>query len=437
MLFSGVWIGGWDPGSAESWSSSSTAAAEMAIYDALHNTNYLAGATLKGPLDLRRGRRCGDGVRSGERDRHEQGRTDTMFSTPHYSSQSISAGVQISTGILDYPPSTATDASYTAAAAAAATSFGENGGPVFHVGQGFLSRGDDAVLVAPAPPTTPSFSSSAAEATIATAATSASQTESDSELVELSRLIDLDAPPRDGADEGGFSYGSPATAISASASSSGGSVWSSEDDERDQKLHSPSSKLSASSSTLATIASSPSATVSHHLMASMLVDLNCNDENFSCFGESILFGCEEDELQNVEEVQPADLALPPENSSNEVEQRPNVAATLDVHDGPLERDSETKRYHCPHCEKSFQYGSRLRRHLTAHQSKRHQCSLCDKFFSRADVLASHRAKVHGEPESVTSSPVSAVPPQKRFSCPQCPAYLKSRHHLQGRTAFAQ
>ena len=343
-----------------------------------------------------------------------------MFSSPHYHPQNTASGTQCSRAILDYSPSAA------AAATASATPTGENGSSVFHIGEGLLSRDDDALLLAPAPPT--SSSSSAFAAAAATAVTVAvSHTESDSDLIELSRLIDLDAQ-RNGADENGFSCGSTAT---ASTSSSSGSVWSSEEDERDQKLHSPSSASSSSSST----ASSSSATVPHHLMASMLVDLNCNDENFSCFGESILFGCEEDELQNVEEVQPADLALP-EISSKEAEQPPRAAAVAhDTAVGPLVRDSSTKRYHCPHCEKSFQYGSRLRRHLTAHQSKQHKCSLCDKFFSRADVLASHRAKVHGESESVSSSPDSAAPPEKSFPCPQCPAYLKSRHHLQGIIAF--
>ena len=348
-----------------------------------------------------------------------------MFSSPHYHPQNTASGTQCSRAILDYSPSAA-----AAAATASATPTGENGSSVFHIGEGLLSRDDDALLLAPAPPT--SSSSSAVAAAAATAVTVAvSHTESDSDLIELSRLIDLDAQ-RNGADENGFSCGSTAT---ASTSSSSGSVWSSEEDERDQKLHSPSSASSSSSSSSSSTASSSSATVPHHLMASMLVDLNCNDENFSCFGESILFGCEEDELQNVEEVLPADLALP-ENSCKETEQPPRrAAAAHDIIDGPLVRDSNTKRYHCPHCEKSFQYGSRLRRHLTAHQSKQHPCSLCDKFFSRADVLASHRAKVHGESESVSSPPTSVVPPEKCFPCPQCPAYLKSRHHLQGRIAF--
>ena len=364
-----------------------------------------------------------------------------MFSTPQYPPQNATAssGMQCSTGILDYSPSNVA----VSAAAAAATPNGENGSSMFHMGAGFLSRDDDdAILLAPAPPTTTAVAVAIAAAAAA-ADTTAPQTESDSDLVELSRLIDLDGP-RDGTDESGFSCGSTAT---ASTSSSSGSVWSSEDDERDQKLHSPSSSSASSSTSSTTTTTSPSsATVPHHLVASMLVDLNCNDENFSCFEESILFGCEEDELQNVEEVQPADLALPPppppqpENSSKEAEQpppRPPAAAPADdvADGGALARDSNTKRYHCPHCEKSFQYGSRLRRHLTAHQSKRHKCSLCDKFFSRADVLASHRAKVHGESESVSSSPDSAVPPEKSFPCPQCPAYLKSRHHLQGIIAF--
>ena len=348
-----------------------------------------------------------------------------MFSSPHYHPQSTAPGtaMQCSRLILDYSPSNPRAATATATA----TPAGENGSSMFDIGEGLLSRDDEAMLLAPAPPS--SSPSSAA------AVTSVSQTEAESDLVELSRLIDLDAAPRNGAEDNGFSCGS--TSAAASTTSSGGSVWSSEDDERDQKLHSPSSSSSSSSTTST---SSSTATVPHHLMVSMLVDLNCNDENFSCFGESILFGCEEDELQNVEEVQPADLALP-EISSKEAEQPPRAAAVAhDTAVGPLVRDSSTKRYHCPHCEKSFQYGSRLRRHLTAHQSKQHKCFLCDKFFSRADVLASHRAKVHGEPESVSAPPASAVPPAQRFPCPQCPAYLKSRHHLQGRMnciCFAQ
>ena len=418
MFLSGVCIiGGSEPESeSERWS------AEMAVYDALHNTNYLAGATLKGPLDSRRG--SGEWrLPSGERDRHERGRTDKMFSTPQYPPQNATAsGMQCSTGILDYSPSNVA----VSAAAAAATPNGENGSSMFHMGAGFLSRDDDdAILLAPAPPTTTAVAVAITAA--AAADTTAPQTESDSDLVELSRLIDLDGP-RDGTDESGFSCGSTAT---ASTSSSSGSVWSSEDDERDQKLHSPSSSSASSSTSTTTTTSPSSATVPHHLVASMLVDLNCNDENFSCFEESILFGCEEDELQNVEEVVPADLALPPEGSPGGAEQPPRVVVARECLDGPLERDPTTQRYHCPHCDKSFQYVSRLRRHLTAHQSKRHKCSLCDKLFSRADVLASHRAKVHGEPETASSSPAAAGPQEKRFSCPQCPAVLKSRHHLQG------
>ena len=69
VFLSGVCIGGSEP---EKWS------AEMAIYDALHNTNYLAGATLKGPLDSRRkrGRRgSGDCREESETVTYEEGQT--------------------------------------------------------------------------------------------------------------------------------------------------------------------------------------------------------------------------------------------------------------------------------------------------------------------------------------------------------------------------
>ena len=324
-----------------------------------------------------------------------------MYSPPHYSPQNSSSGMGCPTdGILEYSPPTAA----TAEVSTTAMPTGENGSSMFGVAEGLLSRDETAMVAANA--------------------TAVAPTEPDSDLAELSRLMDLDAP-RDGVEEGGFSCASTATPASTApsiGSSGGGSVWSSEEDERDQKLHSPPPPPSSSASTSAS---------NHPIMASMLVDLHCNDESFSCFGESILFGCEEDELQNVEEVVPADLALPPEGSPGGAEQQHRVVVARECIDGPLERDPTTQRYHCPHCDKSFQYVSRLRRHLTAHQSKRHKCSVCDKLFSRADVLASHRAKVHGEPEAASSSPAAAGPQEKRFSCPQCPAVLKSRHHLQG------
>ena len=71
VFLSGVCIiGGSEPESeSERWS------AEMAIYDALHNTNYLAGATLKGPLDSRRKRGSGDCRVESETVTNEEGQT--------------------------------------------------------------------------------------------------------------------------------------------------------------------------------------------------------------------------------------------------------------------------------------------------------------------------------------------------------------------------
>jgi uncharacterized Zn-finger protein len=248
-----------------------------------------------------------------------------------------------------------------------------------------------------------------------------------SDLIELTRLIDLETnhPPQ----QHGLGSNLTSSTSSSGTISRDGSVWSSsgaEDDERDNAAAASASEASGSS-----------ATVAHHLMSNLFVDLNCNDENFSCFNESILFGGEEDELQHVEEVQATTTTFSKEQSAfvqvTDLEalqpQQPFLQSFI--------RDPKTKQYHCPHCEKSFQYSSRLQRHLTAHQQKQFRCEICDKFFSRGDVLASHRTKVHGESTTTTNtapSPVisatSSSSSSANFPCPDCPAQLKSRHHLQ-------
>ena len=81
----------------------------------------------------------------------------------------------------------------------------------------------------------------------------------------------------------------------------------------------------------------------------------------------------------------------------------------------------TKLYHCTHCDKAFRYESRLQRHLTAHREKQFPCDVCNKYFSRQDVLISHQTKVHGS---------TATDAEGNFQCSQCPATLKTRHHLQ-------
>ena len=73
----------------------------------------------------------------------------------------------------------------------------------------------------------------------------------------------------------------------------------------------------------------------------------------------------------------------------------------------ISRDSSTNLFHCPHCSKSFQYSSRLQRHLTVHQSKQFKCKICDKYFSRLDVMETHVAKTHGSSSSLHSSSSSS------------------------------
>jgi uncharacterized Zn-finger protein len=68
----------------------------------------------------------------------------------------------------------------------------------------------------------------------------------------------------------------------------------------------------------------------------------------------------------------------------------------------VKNNSKAELLQCPHCLKTFQYSSRLQRHLTVHQNKQFLCKLCSKFFSRLDVLKTHVARTH-KMTSTTSS----------------------------------
>ena len=75
----------------------------------------------------------------------------------------------------------------------------------------------------------------------------------------------------------------------------------------------------------------------------------------------------------------------------------------------VSRDPNTNLFMCPHCSKTFQYCSRLQRHMTVHQSKQYKCKICDKYFSRLDVMETHVARTHGSSSSSVHSSSSSSP----------------------------
>ena len=100
------------------------------------------------------------------------------------------------------------------------------------------------------------------------------------DLIELTRLIELETTT-DPQLSSKTIIGSCNSSTSGS-SSRDGSVWS----EDEKEINSSTAPNDSSCS---------------QLMMSNILDLNCNDENFSCFNESILFA-DEDELERVNVV---------------------------------------------------------------------------------------------------------------------------------------
>ncbi|XP_059092595.1 zinc finger protein 501-like [Tigriopus californicus] len=185
---------------------------------------------------------------------------------------------------------------------------------------------------------------------------------------------------------------------SSSATSNEGSVWSDEDRDEDD---------------IANI-------------------LNLNYTDLTYFNESILFSAKETDL--VEEVvsQQTDMRVDPSPPKGE-----NATASPKPIHPKISRDPQTKLYHCPHCDKSFQYSSRLQRHLSAHEEKKFHCHICDKYFSRSDVLSNHLSKVHQQWSPPNKSPSSSslvessatTKMAELYPCHICEAKLSSKFHL--------
>ena len=87
----------------------------------------------------------------------------------------------------------------------------------------------------------------------------------------------------------------------------------------------------------------------------------------------------------------------------------NLTNYVSSNDVIVSRDPNTNLFACPHCSKTFQYCSRLQRHLTVHQSKQFKCKICDKYFSRLDVMETHVARTHGSSSSSLHSSSSSSP----------------------------
>jgi len=161
------------------------------------------------------------------------------------------------------------------------------------------------------------------------------------------------------------------------------------------------------------------ASVEDHVVLAA-VDLNCAGESFN---ESILFADE----GFAEETMEGQMD---EGHGGEAKCTSEVEQPL-----PFQRDLATKMFLCPHCPKTFRYSSRLQRHLTSHdERKRFACEDCGKLFSRPDVVATHRAKIHGQRRQAaeeTAKASSTRSEDEGLRCPLgCGAVSSSRHHLE-------
>lgn len=152
---------------------------------------------------------------------------------------------------------------------------------------------------------------------------------------------------------------------------------------------------------------------------------------FGSFSENILFATSSEGEEEPHETGGHVIVVPQKDQQNLTE----------INSTEVKRDPKTKLFLCAHCPKSFQYGSRLQRHLTTHQSKQFPCKVCDKYFSRRDVMEAHVIRVHrsnrlssasssSSEDSDHSANVGRKPSSSTtLPCPQCPALLSTRHHL--------
>jgi len=122
-----------------------------------------------------------------------------------------------------------------------------------------------------------------------------------------------------------------------------------------------------------------------------------------------------------------DTINPPDGSTETSLLQVESSPSSDVSDGKL------LPFPCVKCPKSFQFRSRLQRHMTTHQSKQYRCNGCGKYFSRRDVMEAHMRRIHhgaGTRRLEHSPKKSGNSDPHLHPCPLCPAKLASAHHYQ-------